>query len=102
MTIGDVVHASGVRRNRAGVTRDMHGGVAVDIGEPEELALWTPDLKRELIETLEALSVEPAAWAAELISRGRAFCAGAQHLGSRGLASTSRSIASLPRSSSAV
>src|SRR5690606_33846394 len=72
------------------VTRPADGVAVVEMAEPGSLNLWNRTLQSELTRALDSLARDPQVRAVGLMSRGRAFCAGAdlrdlrQRLGSTG------------------
>lgn len=68
------------------------GLVVIEMGEPDSLNLWTPELAHELFESLEKAGADPNTRAIGLLSRGRAFCAGADLEGLRGRLNSSRTL----------
>ncbi|MGY1917037.1 enoyl-CoA hydratase-related protein [Blastococcus sp. SYSU DS0973] len=59
------------------VTRPSAGVALVEMGEPGSLNLWNPALERGLMDALDELGAEPETRAIGILSRGRAFCGGA-------------------------
>lgn len=59
------------------VTRPLEGVALVEMGEPGSLNLWDADLELGLLGALDELGADPATRAIGVISRGRAFCGGA-------------------------
>lgn len=59
------------------VLRDEDGVVLIEMGEPGSLNLWNRDLENELFDALESACADQGTRVVGLISRGRAFCGGA-------------------------
>jgi len=60
------------------IRTERDGGVAhVELNRPDALNAWTPEMGRELLDALHAISADPSARAVLLTGAGRAFSAGA-------------------------
>jgi 2-(1,2-epoxy-1,2-dihydrophenyl)acetyl-CoA isomerase len=53
-----------------------HGVTTVTLNRPDKLNALNQDVRRELVDTLRAIAVDPAVRAVVLTGSGRAFCAG--------------------------
>ncbi|SNR65316.1 enoyl-CoA hydratase-related protein [Blastococcus mobilis] len=59
------------------VARPVDGVALIEMGEPGSLNLWDTDLELGLLDALDELGADPGTRAIGLVSRGRAFCGGA-------------------------
>ena len=59
------------------VTRPVDGVALIEMGEPGSLNLWDTDLEVGLLGALDELGADPGTRAIGVVSRGRAFCGGA-------------------------
>ena len=59
------------------ITRLPAGVALVEMGEPGSLNLWNGALEKGLLDALDELGADPGTRAIGIVSRGRAFCGGA-------------------------
>jgi enoyl-CoA hydratase/carnithine racemase len=74
------------------VTRPLDGVALVEMGEPGSLNLWDTDLEAGLLGALDELGADPATRAIGVVSRGRAFCGGADLSRVRALLAAERGV----------
>ena len=74
------------------VMRPEDGVVVIEMAEPDSLNLWTTELAEELFGALEQACADPDTRSIGLLSRGRAFCAGADLQGLQARLGSSQSV----------